>query len=99
MNGKRGSRKFYTCVLPIGVAVLLLIATTTVNRPMPGLVFYENTTFKFMVSVVANEAVDISGQRFWVRVWSDGPKCAAGINFPLPGRQLTIQVLRWSWRG
>jgi len=95
---KRKSRKFYTHVLPIGVAFLLLVVTT-VSRPMPGLAFYENTTLKFMVSVVANEAVDVSGQRFWFRVWPDGPKCAAGVNFPLPGRQLTIHVLRWSWSG
>jgi hypothetical protein len=86
-------------VLPTAVACLLLFVTTTVNRPMPGLVFYENDTFKFMVSLVTNEAVDVGGQRFWVRVWPGGTKCVAGVNFPLPGQQFTIQVLRWSWRG
>jgi hypothetical protein len=85
--------------LPLVVAFSLIVATTTVSRPAPGLVFYENTTFKFMVSVIANEGVDVTGQRFWVRVWPDGPKCVAAVNFSLPGEQFTIQVLRWSWWG
>ena len=75
-----------------------VIATTKTTHTL-GMTFYENTRFKFMVSVVPNDAVDITGQQFWVATWPTGVKCVAGINVPLHGRQVTIQLLRWSWRG
>jgi len=89
-------------LLALAVGLLFLavaiLASTKTTKTL-GMAFYENTTFKFMISVVPNDAVDVTGQRFWVATWPRGVKCVAGINVPLPRRQFTLQLLRWSWKG
>jgi hypothetical protein len=96
-----------TKLKPIGIAfalslvflLLIIIATTKTTKTTSGMSFYENTTFKFMVSVVPDTWVDPAGQRFWVTTWPGGTKCIAGVNIPVARRQLTFNLLRWSWRG
>ena len=80
------------------ILAFVIIASTRTTKTR-GMTFYENTTFKFMISVVPNDAVDTTGQRFWVATWPDGVKCVAGINVPLPRQQFTLQLLSWSWKG
>ena len=83
----------------LAVVALTIIATTKTTKTTSGMTFYQNTTFKFMVSVVPDRWVDITGQRFWVATWLGGTKCIAGVNIPVARRQITFSLLRWSWRG
>lgn len=86
-------------VLALTIFAVVVIATTKTTKTTSGMRFYENTTFKFMISIVPDKSVDPSGQRFWVAMWPGSAKCIAGVNIPVAGRQFTFQVLRWSWRG
>jgi len=81
------------------VLALIAIVPTKTTRRTRGMTFYENTTFKFMVSVVPDKWVDPTGHRFWVAQWPTGAKCVAAVNVPVAGRQVTFNLLRWSWRG
>lgn len=80
--------------------LLIIIATTKTTKTTIGMSVmsvYENTTFKFMVSVVPDTWVHPTGQRFWVGTWPGGTKCIAGVNIPVAHHQLTFNLLSWSW--
>lgn len=85
--------------LSLVVVALAVIVTTKTTKKAGGMTFYENTTLKFMVSVVSDRCVDPTGQRLWAATWPGGTKCIAGVNVPFAGRQITFHLLRWSWRG
>lgn len=86
-------------VVSLAVVGLTVTATTKTTKTTSGMTFYENTTLKFMVSVVPDRWVDFTGQRFWVATWPGGEKCIAGVNIPIARREITFSLLRWSWRG
>ena len=100
MSIERTTIKPALLALAVGLLILAVaIMASTKTTKTRGMTFRENTTFKFMISVVPNDAVDITGQRFWVATSPSGVKCVAGINVPLPRQQFTLQLLSWSWKG
>lgn len=86
-------------VISLVAVTLVVIATTKTTITTDGMRVYENTDLKFMVSVVPDEWVDPTNQRFWISTWPGGTKCIAGVNIPIAGRQVTFNILRWSWKG
>src|SRR5947209_12399337 len=91
VNFERTTLKRMPLALALGMVVLaIVVIVTTRTTKTLGVTFYENTTFKFQLSVIPNDAVDIRGQRFWAATWPGGVKCVAGINVPLSNRQFTI---------
>ena len=99
MTIERTARKPLLALLGVALVMVVIIVSTTKTKTTMGMRFYENTTFKFMVSIVPHEAVHPSGQRFWVATWPGNTKCVAGVGVPLAHRQFTFHILRLSWRG
>ncbi len=80
------------------MAVLVSVIGTTRNRSVRDMLVFENTVFRFMVTVTLDSWVDPSGRRFWASTWPTGSKCFAGMNVPSLGHQVGFRILRWSYR-
>jgi hypothetical protein len=74
------------------------VLATTKKKCWPQMSYFTNTTFKFMLSIKSDEVIDPTGRRFWISRWPSNPKSIAGVNISIAHRQVTISLLRWSWK-
>ena len=90
---------FTYLVLSLAVIAFGGVVTTKTTEFTRGMTVWENTTLKFQVSVIPDGLVASTERRFWAATWADGTKSVAGVNVPVAGRQITFQLLSWSWKG